>query len=193
MAIEEPSYEAVEKDGNLEVRLYSPYLVAETQLASRDGDNSAFRRLADYIFGNNLGTKKMEMTAPVETSTKPAEASVKIEMTAPVARSEIQGQLWMSFSMPRQFTRETLPIPKDSQIRIREIPTQRRAVIKYSGRWSDANYQENLDILKQWIAKKGLKPKGSPILARYNPPWTPWFLRRNEIHFEVELSEPSKK
>lgn len=186
MAIETPEYEVVQAFDGFEVRRYAPYVVAETRVegAQRDVGNEAFSRLAGYIFGNNRGTRKIAMTAPVAQA--PAEGK-KIAMTAPVTQAREAGDTWLvQFMMPAEFTLDTLPEPKDPRVYLRLLPARTVAVIRYSGTWSKSNYDEHLATLKAGLAREGLVAKGEPLWARYNPPFMPWFLRTNEIHLEVE-------
>jgi hypothetical protein len=178
-AIEEPRYTVVAERDGFEVREYPPYLVAEVTVpgpASAAG-NQGFRLLAGYIFGNNKGERKIEMTAPVTQVASPT----KIEMTAPVSQQATPGGYVVQFVMPTRFTLATLPEPVDAAVRLREMPGGRYAVIRYSGTWSDANYREHLEALQRGIAAAGLTTVGEPVYARYDAPYVPWFMRRNEI------------
>ncbi len=187
MAIEEPQYRVRETIGPIEVREYAPYLVAETRVAApfEQAGNEAFSILAGYIFGNNRSQQKMEMTAPV--SQRPA--GEKIEMTAPVAQSKAQGAdeaYVFSFTMPARFTRATLPEPSDKRVLIREMPARVMAALSFSGTWSQARYAEHESQLLDAVRAAGLKPAGEPVFARYNSPFTLWFLRRNEVMVEIQ-------
>jgi hypothetical protein len=164
------------------VRRYEPYLVAETVVsaAADDAGNEGFRILAGYIFGKNKGARKIEMTAPV------AQAPARISMTAPVAQSPVSGGYVVQFAMPREWTLETLTEPLDSRVVLRELPARKLAVIGYSGTWSRSRYEENLKTLQDALAEAGLVWRGEPMWARYDPPWKPWFLRRNEIWLTLE-------
>jgi len=186
MAIETPKYEVVKAFGDFEVRRYAPYVVAETRVegAQKDVGNEAFSRLAGYIFGNNRGARKIAMTAPVAQA--PAEGQ-KIAMTAPVTQARAAGDTWLvQFMMPAELSLDTLPEPKDPRVYLRLLPARTVAVVRYSGTWSKANYDEHLAILKAGLEREGLVAKGEPVWARYNPPFTPWFLRTNEILVEVD-------
>lgn len=184
-AIEEPRYETLRQAGDFELRLYPPMTVAETFVrgdltrASSDG----FRVIAGYIFGDNVsargaGSEKVAMTAPVTMEA----ASEKIAMTAPVTveAGTTEGYR-MHFVMPSAYTLETLPRPRDDRVRLREIPAQRMAVVRFSGFAGEDKVRERTSELLDWLRKEGLKPAGPPQLARYNPPWTLPFLRRNEV------------
>lgn len=178
-AIEEPRYTVVPTHDGFEVREYAPYLVAEVTVPgpANEAGNQGFRILAGYISGKNQGERKIAMTAPVTQAPAPQ----KIEMTAPVTQTAGDGGYVVQFVMPGTFTLDTLPLPNDPRVRLREVPAARYAVIRYSGTWSDANYQEHLAKLRRAVQDAGLVTTGEPVYARYNGPMTPWFLRRNEI------------
>jgi hypothetical protein len=184
LALEEASYRVIEKEKDFELREYDRYIVAETLV---EGDfnevgNEAFRRLFAYISGKNRRRQSIAMTAPV--SQEPD--SVKIPMTAPV-NQERAGEKWrVAFVMPAGFTLETLPEPLDGKVALRMIPKRLMAARRYSGTWSRSRYEEKKSELEGWIERRGVKPAGEPVLARYNPPFTPWFLRRNEVLIPVE-------
>ena len=187
MAIEEPAYEVERRYPEFEVRRYASYLVAETETAGERGGagNAAFRRLLRYISGGNRGETEIAMTAPVAQTAAPEEGT-RIAMTAPVAQAPAgEGRWLVQFAMPRQFTLDTLPAPLDPAVRLRALPARRVAVLRYSGTWSAARYEEQLAILRRAIAREGLAAAGEPVWARYDPPFQPWFLRRNEILIEL--------
>jgi hypothetical protein len=184
MAIEEPKYTVTKKDHDFEIRLYEPTVVAETIVDTSDFDeasNEGFRRLAGYIFGGNKVRQKIAMTSPVTT-----EQSQKIAMTAPVESEQLGRSVRVAFTMPSEFTLETLPVPNDSRVILREKPGAKFAAIRFSGRWTEENFREHTDELTTWIRKEGWKISGAPVVARYNPPFVPSFLRRNEILIPVE-------
>jgi hypothetical protein len=178
MALEQPSYEVLESDGRLELRRYEPYIVAETLVAAdfEVAGNQGFRRLADYIFGNNRSRRQLEMTAPVAQT-----ASEKIAMTAPVSMHRDGESYRITFMMPAEYTLETLPEPVDPKIRLRKVPGELVASVRYSGTWSRQRYETHKADLETWIASRGWRTAGEPIFARYDPPFKPWFLRRNEV------------
>jgi hypothetical protein len=184
MAIEEPSYNALATDGNFELRKYSSYIKAETYVdgAFEKVGSEGFRRLVDYIGGKNRKKESISMTAPV--TQKPA--SEKIAMTAPVSQARENGRWRIAFVMPSAYTMETLPTPDDDRIALREEKAKTVAVIRYSGTWGKKRYEENLKKLTGWIYTKGWTITGEPIWARYNPPFMPWFMRRNEILIPVK-------
>ena len=194
MAIEEPSFKVISKSGNFELRQYAPMLVAET-LVDGDIDDAGsigFRRIADYIFGNNqlqTGTSstKIAMTAPVTMEPQ----SQKIAMTAPVALipAENMGdskQWRVHFVMPAQYNLNTIPKPKNSDVNLREIPGKLFAVNSFTGFNTQSRIQAKSDELSAWIGQKNLKSLSQVQLARYDPPWTLPMFRRNEVMVEVE-------
>lgn len=186
MAIEEPKYEIKTVFGDVEIRQYDSVIVAETEVEGDFGEagNIGFRRIAGYIFGGNHQKQKIEMTAPVLQENSPK--GEKIDMTAPVLQREKLGKKIIAFVMPSDKTMENLPVPNDSHVILRSVPARKMAVLKYSGTWSEERYQEKLKELQTLLSEKNIKAKGEPLLARYNPPWIPWFLRRNEVLIEVE-------
>lgn len=179
-AVEEPAYEVVRQIGDqIEVRRYAAYVVAEVVLdaTAADAGSQAFPILAGYIFGKNKGERKLEMTAPVTQSAEP----VKLDMTAPVTQGAVPGGMRVQFVLPKDVTLATAPEPLDARVRLREEPPGLRAVIRYTGTWSQANYDEHLSKLQAALAAAGIVTEGQPVLARYNAPMTPWFMRRNEV------------
>jgi len=180
LAYESPSYRVVEKLSGVELRAYEPYRVAEVTV---DGEletagSRGFRILAKYIFGDNEGKRKIAMTAPV--SQEKSEGS-RVAMTAPVTQEKAGDRYTIQFMMPSDYSRDELPRPRDRRISIRELPARTFAAIRYSGTWSEQNYRKHLEQLMSTLRAEGYEPVGEPIWARYNPPFMPWFLRRNEI------------
>jgi len=178
-AIEEPEYEVIRTFDNVELRRYAPYVVAEVVLDSsaEDAGSQAFPILAGYIFGKNKGEKTFAMTAPVTQTAAP----MRMEMTAPVTQAVVAGGVRVQFVLPKGVTLATAPEPIDPRVQLRVEPAATWAVIRYSGTWSQANFLEHLNELKSALHAAGVATQGEPVLARYNPPYTPWFLRRNEI------------
>ncbi len=187
MAIEQPKYAVVTKDGDFELRRYSPYIAAEVVVRGDQGQavQEGFRKLAGYIFGANAGKVKIAMTAPVAQQP----AGEKIAMTSPVSQAP-EGQGWwrVQFMMPSEFNKQTLPKPNDPDIAFRTEPARDMAVIRFSGVAREGNYLQRAEELKRWIATRGLTARGNATLAQYDPPWTPWFIRRNEVSLEVVRS-----
>jgi hypothetical protein len=183
MAIEKAKYEVLEGDGDIEMRQYEPHIVAETMV---EGDfekvgNEGFRRLADYIGGNNRTKQSISMTAPVTQEAR----SEKIAMTAPVGQERAGGKWRITFLMPSEYTMEDLPEPLDSRVILKEEPGRLMAAIRYSGTWSRAGYEKHKAILEEFIRRRSLTVTGEPVWARYDPPFFPWFLRRNEVLIPV--------
>ena len=178
-AIEEPDYEVIRKFDNVELRRYAPYVVAEVVLdtSAEDAGSQAFPILAGYIFGKNKGEKKFAMTAPVTQTAVP----VRMDMTAPVTQAAVVGGVRVQFVLPKGVTLATAPEPIDPRVQLRVVPAGSWAVIRYSCTWSQANYLEHLSELKASLEAVGVATQGEPVLARYNAPFTPWFMRRNEI------------
>lgn len=188
--IEEPKFQVVSKEGEFEVRAYEPKIVAETIVTGgfSDAPTAGFRILADYIFGNNKAKAKIAMTAPVSQE----EQGETIAMTAPVAQEKLKGSddvsSWrISFTMPSSYSMQNLPSPNNDKVTLRQLPAERFAAIRFSGWNSKKTVEEKTSLLRNWIEKNGLEEKKlEPVYARYNPPWTPWFLRRNEILIAIE-------
>ena len=198
MALEEPKYTVIDSSPPFELRQYAPMIVAEVYV---DGDMSdagskGFRFIAGYIFGKNQsktkladdqqGSEKIAMTVPVTMEPKSG-SSEKIAMTAPVTmetQKTSPGQWRMYFVMPSQYTLANLPTPTNPEVKLREIPPQKKAVITYTGFNSEEKTQEKAQELRTWLKAKKIAPTSEPQLARYNPPWSIPFLRRNEVMFD---------
>lgn len=189
MAIEQPEYTVVRQDGAFELRRYAPYLLAETEVESgfMEAGNVAFGRLFRYISGDNTARAEIAMTAPVEQ----AKRGEKIAMTAPVEQAREGGVYRVAFVVPRKYDRDTVPQPTDPRVRIREVPARSIAVWRYSGRWTEENFREHERELRGKLAALGLKaePGDSAIIARYDAPFMPWFMRRNEVL--IPVTEPA--
>ncbi len=185
-ALEEPKYSVLKEYENFEIRNYASYLVAEVDIEGsyNKTGNEAFRILAGYIFGDNQSSTKMNMTAPVESEA--IQPSERMNMTAPVFSNKNVNGYTYRFVMESKYTQETLPVPNNSKIRITEIKDRVMAVISFSGRWSQKNFEKHEQILVNDLKNEGIGVASEAIYARYNAPFTPWFLRRNEIMFEIE-------
>lgn len=193
MATEEPKYVLLDKSESFELRAYAPQIVAEVKV---DGDLDAastqgFRLIAAYIFGKNQVSEKIAMTAPVGIESSDQNKGAKIAMTAPVGiesnkSPDNAGNQWtVSFVMPAEYTLASLPKPLNPQVKIREVPAEKRAVITFSGFYNEEKVQEKTQALRDWVKIKNLKSVGEPQFARYNPPWTLPFMRRNEVMIQV--------
>jgi SOUL heme-binding protein len=188
-ALEQPQYTVVQKSELYEIRKYEPYIVAEVVVPGPESEagGQAFSLLGGYIFGKNKGERKLEMTAPVvQTPVVTPASSTKIEMTAPVVQTPTQNGFLVQFMMPTAYTLATLPEPTDAKVKLRQVAGKTVAAHQYSGGWSQGNYDEHLNILKDALTKAGVKTQGEPMYSRYNGPMTPWFLRKNEIWFNVQ-------
>ena len=181
-ATEEPPHLTLIKDGKYEIRQYEPTIVAEVEITGdmRRAGNSGFRPLADYIFGNNTAREKIDMTAPV-TRVK----SQKIAMTAPVTRT-YDDEVWtVAFVMPKEWTMETLPVPNNSDVRIREVPGELMATVKFSGVGRERVFEQKRDALETWLSEQGYEAVGAARFAGYDAPYVPGPFRRNEVMIPV--------
>jgi len=187
MATEEAPYTVLKTDDIFELREYAPQVLAEIIVEGdlEDAGNKAFRPLFRYISGDNKSRGKIAMTAPVSQEQK----GEKISMTAPVSQQRVQGKWAVSFMMPASYTMETLPTPDDPNITLRQVPARRVAVVRYSGFWSEEKYLLNKEKLETWIQENRFTVVGEPVWARYNPPFTLWFMRRNEILIPVAAGD----
>lgn len=183
-AIEEPDFEVVQRLDAVEIRQYAPYVVAEVTVPgpADSAGNRAFPLLAGYIFGKNKGERKMAMTAPVTQTPTP----VKMAMTAPVTQASVAEGYLVQFVLPKSVTLDTAPEPLDPRVKIREVAAHRVAAVRFSGFWSEDNYQRHLAQLTGGLQGAGVRWKGEPVYSRYDAPWTPWFMRRNEIWLALE-------
>lgn len=178
--VEEPSYRLDQTLGAVEVRTYAPRLTAQTEV---DGEreaalNEGFSRIADYIFGANASRSTIAMTAPVVQ----APASETIAMTAPVVQTEVGANRWsVRFIMPAKYNASNLPRPRDPRVTIVEAPAHRYAVLRFSGSRTPQAVERRKDQLLRAIAGSPLRTTGPVEAWFYDPPWTPPFLRRNEV------------
>ena len=187
MATEEAHYTVIKTDDIFELREYAPQVLAEIIVEGdlEDAGNKAFRPLFRYISGDNKSRGKIAMTAPVSQERK----GEKISMTAPVSQQCVQGRWAVSFTMPASYTMETLPTPDDPNIKLRQVPARRVAAVRYSGFWSEEKYLLNKEKLETWIRENRFTVVGEPVWERYNPPFTLWFMRRNEILIPVTAGD----
>lgn len=179
MAVEEAQYKVISEQNNIEVRYYIPHVLAETIVNDdiEDAGNAAFQPLFEYISGDNTAKTDIAMTAPVSQQA----VSEKIAMTAPVSQQKADNGWAISFMMPASYTLATLPKPNNPKVELREVPEQLIASIRYSGFWSEDNYSKHKQELESWIQQSGYQISGEAVWARYNAPFTLWFLRRNEV------------
>jgi hypothetical protein len=123
------------------------------------------------------------MTAPVTQAAVP----VKLEMTAPVTQTAAPGGFLVQFVLPKGVTAASAPEPLDARVQLRELPPTRFAVIRYSGFWSESNYNEHLVKLQAALRAADLAWEGEAVYSRYDAPFTPWFMRRNEIWLRLAV------
>jgi hypothetical protein len=168
--VEQAKYEVLREINNIEIRHYPSLVIARV-----DGyGDGGFNLLFNFITGNNRQKSKIAMTTPV--------VSEQIAMTAPVL-SESDS---IGFVMPEGLTLETTPEPLDERVKIVEIPERVVAALKFSGRWSNLIFKKKAKELLKELTKAGIKTVGQVFTMRYNGPFTPWFMRRNEVAIEVE-------
>jgi hypothetical protein len=200
---ESPTYILEMKEDKFEIRKYPDYILAQVDVES-DFNSSigiGFSILANYIFGGNKKRSSIPMTTPVSEEKIPGSEKIpmaspvtqepltseKIAMTAPVTEESTENNIHrISFTMPSKYTMDTLPEPNDKRIKFKEVKNQRTAVLRFSGRVKDAMAYRKIEELKDIIQKKGLKTKSNFVIAQYNNPMVPGFLRRNEIIIEIE-------
>ncbi len=164
MAYEEANYEVIKENNEYEIRKYSDRLVIETNSIEGNG----FRKLFNYISGNN-------------------EENQEIKMTVPVTQEIKNGNMTMQFYLPLKFNKDNAPKPSNSDIKILTIEGGYYAVIKYSGRSSDKNFLKNKDILEKQLKKDNIKILSPPVRASYNSPFTLPMLKRNEVMYRINL------
>ena len=164
MAYEEPSFNIVHQTDVYEIRHYVDRLAVQ---ATYTYQNSSFRNLFNYISGANIDSEK-------------------IKMTTPVTQSEESSEMVMQFYLPSKFTKKTAPVPTDPRVELITIEEGYYAVIKYSGRLTDKNFNKHKKILKENLIEDKIEIIGPAIKATYNGPFTLPFLRRNEAMFLVD-------
>ena len=164
MAYEEANYEVVKENKEYEIRKYSDRLVIETNSIEGNG----FRKLFNYISGNN-------------------EKNQEIKMTVPVTQEIKNGNMTMQFYLPLKFNKDNVPKPSNSDIKILTIEGGYYAVIEYSGRSSDKNFLKNKDTLEKLLKKDNITILSPPIRASYNSPFTLPMLKRNEVMYRIDL------
>ena len=186
MAIEEPKYSIVETDDKFELRAYAPMIIAEVSVQGslKSASNQGFRLIADYIFGNNIASngekQKVAMTAPVTVQAQPKLLNVTQQGGA-------QEQEWkVHFVMPSEYSMSALPKPNNPKVELKEVSQRYYASLRFAGLTGEKKVAHKTKELQEWMATKNLTAKGQPELARYNPPWTLPFARRNEVLIEVE-------
>jgi len=187
-SVSETPYEVSEiLENGVEIREYPEEIWATTVA---EDQNSAFSPLFRYISGDNERGEKIEMTAPVVTPKPQLDGAAstqgeKIEMTAPVVTMNTEKGQFMAFIIPEQFDINSIPKPSSNKVKIVLVEPRKLATIRFSGYANQENYEKNLEILNKTLEIRGISTKGEPLLMQYNDPWTPPFLRRNEIAIQV--------
>ncbi|MGV1037160.1 MAG: SOUL family heme-binding protein [Candidatus Nanopelagicales bacterium] len=168
---EQQAYTVIDRRKDFEVREYPAAVVAQIEVRSSfdSAGSKAFRSLVSFIGGANSSGEKIAMTSPV--------------IQEPTDDNSVQA---VSFVMPNGSVVESMPSPSNSQVKVTELPAQWAVVRGYSGRWTQTSYRRHLSELSQAATEAGFTLTGSPRYARYDPPWTPWFMRRNEVIVPVE-------
>ncbi|WP_262965131.1 SOUL family heme-binding protein [Methylobacter psychrophilus] len=181
---DQPNYQVLNDYGHIQIRHYPALVVAQTEITGdyKNSSNEGFKRLAGYIFGNNQKQQKLSMTAPVLQE----QSAEKMAMTAPVLQQKSDEVWLMAFVLPKDYTLATAPIPGDAQVLIKAIPEKKVAVIQYSGGLSEQGIKIKSDELVTWLTNHDYKIISPSRSAAYDPPWTLPFLRRNEVHFDIE-------
>ena len=165
------AYTVTEKIGEIEFRKYPELILATVH---DPGDDSGFSYLFEYITGKNRVQGTIPMTAPVITSEQ-------IQMTAPV----VSDKQSMSFVMPAGKTMQEMPEPLDEHVQLSTVPAREIAVIRFSGYARRKKVKEIENRLLDGLKDAEIETRGAPFLMRYDPPWTLWFLRRNEVGIEI--------
>ena len=181
--VETPDYEVVAKEGQIEIRQYDAMIVAEVDAEGEreEAIGSGFRVIADYIFGNNLASENVAMTAPV--TQRPSQ---NIAMTAPVTQQTVGASWKVRFVMPSEYTMATLPQPVNPEVKLIEVPASRFAAIQFSGLGNQRALDRRTEQLLDYLKQEGLSYMGEPTYAFYNAPWTLPFMRRNEVLIAIE-------
>ena len=186
---EQQPYELVRQALDYELRRYPSHILAETLVRDadfEDAGNRAFRSLFGYISGENTARQSIDMTAPVVQS-----ASSRIAMTAPVVQQKSDDGFVVAFVLPAAMTEATAPVPARSEVTLRTVPERMVAAERFSGRWTRASWDSHREALLASLSANGLTPIGTPRFARFDPPYTPWFLRRNEVLVDIAENNSS--
>lgn len=184
--IEHPQYTVLRKHDDYEIREYEACLTADVLLegTQKESLSRGFKILFDYISGSNMTQESIKMTAPVKQQQN--EASERIAMTAPVMQEQRDGLYVVSFMMPSNYTIDLLPIPKDQSITIVKRAPKKAAVLRFSGYATAERVRRKQVKLKERLKADGYQIIGSFHLSLYDPPWTPPFMKRNEVMFVIQ-------
>jgi effector-binding domain-containing protein len=186
MATEEPDFSLILKEENIEIREYAQKIIAQVEVSGDfdEASSRGFKLLADFIFGNNItdeGSEKISMTSPVEMYS----LENNIQITSPVMSEEGSGVWSVNFTMPKKFTLESLPKPANTAVEIIQVPKEKYVVIVFSGLVTESSYNEKAELLDNYLKAHNLETIGPVKVARYNPPWTLPFFRRNELMVKI--------
>ena len=187
IATEEPDFKILSEEGEFQIREYDQKIIAQVEIEGDfdEASSKGFKLLADYIFGNNLldgASKKISMTTPVEMSP----LAENLLMTSSVMDEQVNNKWSINFVMPQEFSLDTLPKPNNSQVNIIEVPKEKYAVIVFSGLVRESSYAEKAELLSNYLEENSFKQQGAIKIARYNPPWTLPFFRRNELMVRID-------
>ena len=187
MATEEPDFKLILEEGDFQIREYDPKIIAQVEVIGDfdEASSKGFKLLADYIFGNNLlkgESQKISMTTPVEMTP----LAENLLITSSVMDEQVNNKWLINFVMPHEYTLNTLPKPNNSQVLITEVPSEKYAVIVFSGLVKDPSYSDKAELLSNYLKENSFKQQGAIKIARYNPPWTLPFFRRNELMVRID-------
>jgi len=185
---EEAAYSVLREQEHYQLRQYQSLLVATTVVDSDfdEAGKQAFRRLFNYISGDNITGQEIAMTAPVIASESRVDGGEEISMTVPVTGEKLDQGWRFSFVLPASYTLSSAPVPTDERVSLAQIPARKVASLQYSGSWQQAKFDANAALLLQWVQAQQLQPEGLPRVAGYDPPWTLPFLRRNEVLIDIK-------
>jgi effector-binding domain-containing protein len=187
MATEEPDFKLISEEGDFQIREYEPKIIAQVEVEGNfdEASSKGFKLLADYIFGNNLldgESKKISMTTPVEMTP----LAENLIMTSSIMDDQVNNKWSINFVMPQEYSLDTLPKPNNSQIDIIEVPSEKYAVIIFSGLVRESSYTDKAKLLSNYFKQNNFEKRGAIKIARYNPPWTLPFFRRNELMVKID-------
>ena len=187
MATEEPDFKLISEEGEFQIREYDPKIIAQVEVEGNfdEASSKGFKLLADYIFGNNLldgESQKISMTTPVEVSP----LADNLSMTSPIMDDQVNKTWSINFVMPQEYSLNNLPKPNNSQVSIIEVPAEKYVVIVFSGLVRESSYAEKAELLSNYLEENSFKQQGAIKIARYNPPWTLPFFRRNELMVKID-------
>ena len=169
MANEEPDYTVLKKESEIEIRQYKNFLTASIEIEGnrKEAIGKGFKFLFKYISGENKNKENISMTIPV------------------MQKSSGNNKWNVSFVVPKKFDIKNAPQPDNVNIQLKNNSDLKVIAITFSGLFSDGNIEENETKLRNYIKEKGIKIEEPAIYAGYNAPWTPWFLKRNEVMFKL--------